>query len=354
MGEEMADTLKDEVEVKGSTGADTPMNASISFGRFENDLLCWDRWSSFSQNKYLEEVEKCSTPGSVAEKKAYFEAHYRKIAARKAELAAQEQEMEPDSLAADDLSHECPIGNGHGTNLEAQVSDFGGVTESVEPDKNLTAVANSEHIEDLKCDVDDADRQGLSHDGAVEVESSRETRDSPKHSNSEVSVSVKEENGLARLQVQLEELDAPVIEAIVDKHENHLAGSLDRSEKETPLDHQTRSAQVRKMENATTKPQKKTQKITATSKEKKLMRTRKETAELMSKSVDTPPFSKATSLQWLPQQLFLPGFQLRSKEDHLYLGIEIPQSSKAKDCLQNLCTCQLLLPLKVPIQLLLQ
>ncbi|KAK9138473.1 hypothetical protein Sjap_009067 [Stephania japonica] len=52
MGEEMADTLEDEVEVKGSTaGAETPMNASISFGRFENDLLCWDRWSSFSQNK---------------------------------------------------------------------------------------------------------------------------------------------------------------------------------------------------------------------------------------------------------------------------------------------------------------
>ncbi|KAK9117102.1 hypothetical protein Sjap_016049 [Stephania japonica] len=104
MGEEMADTLEDEVEVKGSTaGAETPMNASISFGRFENDLLCWDRWSSFSQNKYL---EKCSTPGSVAEKKAYFEAHYKKIAARKAELAAQEHEMVPESLTADDLSHD--------------------------------------------------------------------------------------------------------------------------------------------------------------------------------------------------------------------------------------------------------
>ncbi|KAK9117008.1 hypothetical protein Sjap_015955 [Stephania japonica] len=292
MGEEMVDTLKDEVEVKGSTtGAETPMNASISFGRFENDLLSWDRWSSFSQNKYLEEVEKCSTPGSVAEKKAYFEAHYKKIAARKAELAAQEQEMVPESLTADDLSHDCPIGNGHGTNLETEVSNFGGVTEPVEADKNLTAVAHSEHVEDLKCDADDADRQGLSHEEAIELESSW---DSPKHSNSEVSVSVKEENDLTRLQVQLEELDAPVKEAIVDKPENHLMGSADQSEMETTVDHQTRSSQARKSENATTKPQKKTQKITAASKEKRFMRTRKETVELMSKSVNTTPFSKVS------------------------------------------------------------
>lgn len=34
----------------------------------------------FSHNKYLEEVEKYSKPGSVIEKKAYFEAHFRKKA----------------------------------------------------------------------------------------------------------------------------------------------------------------------------------------------------------------------------------------------------------------------------------
>ncbi|RZC80119.1 hypothetical protein C5167_042695 [Papaver somniferum] len=74
-------------------------DVSVSFGKFENDLLSWDKWSSFSQNKYLEEVEKCATPGSVASKKAYFEAHYKKIAARKAaaELLEQEQQLEGDS-----------------------------------------------------------------------------------------------------------------------------------------------------------------------------------------------------------------------------------------------------------------
>ncbi|KAH9609167.1 hypothetical protein KSS87_002393 [Heliosperma pusillum] len=68
---------------------------SVSFGRFERDTLCWERWSTFPTNKYLEEVEKCSTPGSVAQKKAYFEAHYKKIAARRAELLLdQERERE--------------------------------------------------------------------------------------------------------------------------------------------------------------------------------------------------------------------------------------------------------------------
>ncbi|GLJ09520.1 hypothetical protein SUGI_0111030 [Cryptomeria japonica] len=58
--------------------------SSISFGRFETDSLSWEKWSSFSQNRYLEEVERFSTPGSVIQKKAYFEAHFKKIAAKRA------------------------------------------------------------------------------------------------------------------------------------------------------------------------------------------------------------------------------------------------------------------------------
>lgn len=58
--------------------ADSLHSGSISFGRFENEPLSWERRSSFSHNRYLEEVEKCSKPGSVIEKKAYFEAHFRK------------------------------------------------------------------------------------------------------------------------------------------------------------------------------------------------------------------------------------------------------------------------------------
>ncbi|XWS34502.1 hypothetical protein CRYUN_Cryun21dG0043800 [Craigia yunnanensis] len=60
--------------------AESLHSGSISFGRFENEPLAWERRSSFSHNRYLEEVEKCSRPGSVIEKKAYFEAHFRKKA----------------------------------------------------------------------------------------------------------------------------------------------------------------------------------------------------------------------------------------------------------------------------------
>ncbi|KAL8137494.1 hypothetical protein V2J09_003495 [Rumex salicifolius] len=53
-------------------------SGSISFGRFETEGLSWERRSSFSHNRYLEEAEKYSKPGSVTEKKAYFEKHFRK------------------------------------------------------------------------------------------------------------------------------------------------------------------------------------------------------------------------------------------------------------------------------------
>ncbi|KAM1960287.1 hypothetical protein EV2_021201 [Malus domestica] len=58
--------------------ADSLHSGSISFGRFENEVLYWEKWSSFSRNRYVEEVEKCLKPGSVIERKAYFEAHFKK------------------------------------------------------------------------------------------------------------------------------------------------------------------------------------------------------------------------------------------------------------------------------------
>ncbi|BBG94544.1 Targeting protein for Xklp2 protein family [Prunus dulcis] len=57
---------------------DSLHSGSISFGRFENEALSWEKRSSFSHNRYVEEVEKCLKPGSVIKKKAYFEAHFKK------------------------------------------------------------------------------------------------------------------------------------------------------------------------------------------------------------------------------------------------------------------------------------
>ncbi|CAL9117988.1 unnamed protein product, partial [Musa textilis] len=59
------------------------LGGSISFGRFLSESLDWGKRSSFHHNRHLEEVEKYSVPGSVARKKAYFEAHYKRVAAKK-------------------------------------------------------------------------------------------------------------------------------------------------------------------------------------------------------------------------------------------------------------------------------
>lgn len=79
------------------------MNAlgeSISFGRFMSESLSWEKWSTFSQNKYVEEAERYARPGSVAQKKAFFEAHYKRIAAQKAAAALVEQENNNNNDAA--------------------------------------------------------------------------------------------------------------------------------------------------------------------------------------------------------------------------------------------------------------
>uniref|UniRef100_A0A2P2NY24 TPX2 C-terminal domain-containing protein n=1 Tax=Rhizophora mucronata TaxID=61149 RepID=A0A2P2NY24_RHIMU len=65
-------------EIEGGSSSFSFRSGSISFGRFESEGLSWERRSTFSHNKYLEEVEKYSKPGSVIEKKAYFEAHFKK------------------------------------------------------------------------------------------------------------------------------------------------------------------------------------------------------------------------------------------------------------------------------------
>ncbi|XP_027153292.1 protein WVD2-like 7 isoform X3 [Coffea eugenioides] len=75
------------------------LTSSVSFGRFVSESLVWEKWSSFNQNRYLEEAEKYSKPGSVAEKKAYFEAHYKKIAARKAAPLLEQQSAAVDNTA---------------------------------------------------------------------------------------------------------------------------------------------------------------------------------------------------------------------------------------------------------------
>ena len=77
---------------------DSAISDSISFGRFENESLSWERRSSFSHNRYLEEVEKFSKPGSVNEKKAYFEAHFKKKGGLLGQNSAESHTFDKDVL----------------------------------------------------------------------------------------------------------------------------------------------------------------------------------------------------------------------------------------------------------------
>ncbi|GAV59815.1 hypothetical protein CFOL_v3_03346 [Cephalotus follicularis] len=81
------------------------LTESISFGRFMSESLDWEKWSTFSHNRYLEEVEKFSKPGSVAQKKAYFEAHYRRKAAMKAENLYEEA----NSVVTNEIQNDSPM-----------------------------------------------------------------------------------------------------------------------------------------------------------------------------------------------------------------------------------------------------
>eukprot|EP00268_Persea_americana_P035853 TRINITY_DN35354_c0_g1_i1.p1 TRINITY_DN35354_c0_g1~~TRINITY_DN35354_c0_g1_i1.p1 ORF type:complete len:562 (-),score=139.90 TRINITY_DN35354_c0_g1_i1:518-2203(-) len=116
------------------------LTGSISFGRFMSETLDWGKWSSFSHNKYLEEVEKHSAPGSVAQKKAYFEAHYKRIAAKKA--AALLEQANDAGFPDSEENHSAENGNLPGSGISEDVSNQFQTVEvrdgSVESNSNAT------------------------------------------------------------------------------------------------------------------------------------------------------------------------------------------------------------------------
>ncbi|CAJ1853139.1 unnamed protein product [Sphenostylis stenocarpa] len=86
------------------------LGESISFGRFMTENLNWEKWSAFTHNRYVEEAERYSKPGSVAAKKAYFEAHYKRKAAERA-AALMIQEANANSQANGTFETEARQGN---------------------------------------------------------------------------------------------------------------------------------------------------------------------------------------------------------------------------------------------------
>lgn len=130
-----------------TAASNAALEASVSFGRFGGDSLSWERWSSFSPNKYMEEVEKCAAPGSVAMKRAYFEAHYKKIAAQKAELLDEEKKMMADSWPTGERNGDLNRDVDEATfeiNTHEDQSHFGAIKQEM----SLLAEANALYSED--------------------------------------------------------------------------------------------------------------------------------------------------------------------------------------------------------------
>ncbi|KAG8663290.1 hypothetical protein MANES_01G194900v8 [Manihot esculenta] len=164
------------------------LQVSVSLGRFENDSLSWEKWSSFSQNKYMEEVEKCATPGSVAEKKAYFEAHYKKIATRKAEQLSQEKQVEHDSLGSNDQNSGDLIGKAHvDEDAAISIEGQGSLIETLEEDLDSRLNGPTLKRTEEAC---------LAKEEKNLYTESQEMKDSPKNLDKEIEsiVAIKEEN----------------------------------------------------------------------------------------------------------------------------------------------------------------
>jgi hypothetical protein len=70
------------------------LGESVSFGRFLTEPLEWGKWSAFAHNRYLDEAAVQARPGSVAQKKAFFEAHY----------ARKKRKSEDHAAARDDVA----------------------------------------------------------------------------------------------------------------------------------------------------------------------------------------------------------------------------------------------------------
>ncbi|MED6175875.1 hypothetical protein PIB30_082400 [Stylosanthes scabra] len=94
----------------------------------------------------MEEVEKCATPGSVAQKRAYFEAHYKKIAARKAELLAQDKLNEGDSSGSEDRNGKVLTGENSRAGAEFDVFNKPGYVEVVKIESSSVGGISRNHI----------------------------------------------------------------------------------------------------------------------------------------------------------------------------------------------------------------
>lgn len=124
------------------------LGESVSFGRFMTESLAWEKFSTFSHNRYVEEAERFSKPGSVAQKKAFFEAHYKKLAAQKAAAALLEQTKSNEEELVDNTNNSDENAKSSNADIKSENKVDGAQLEK----EHQTFVGNSmqNHLDDVE------------------------------------------------------------------------------------------------------------------------------------------------------------------------------------------------------------
>lgn len=132
-----------------------------------SESLAWEKWSTFSHNRYVEEAEKFSRPGSVAQKKAFFEAHYKKIAAQRAAALLEQENAAASSKSVEQTETKQNVNDvGHCASLPTAMSTSDGVQQhrvEVVTGQDFVAISNG----DDSCDGSDLREEEV---GSREVE----------------------------------------------------------------------------------------------------------------------------------------------------------------------------------------
>ncbi|KAL0364268.1 UNVERIFIED_CONTAM: protein WVD2-like 7 [Sesamum angustifolium] len=130
-----------------------------------SESLDWEKWSAFTHNRYLEEAEKYSKPGSVAEKKAYFEAHFKRR--RAAKLLEQQNAaasvLPATSTVEDNSSFESDLAPRDSSSVNENIKE--GEVQTREPDfpvpQNGSYAASTERtMEDAQPGVNENIKEG--------------------------------------------------------------------------------------------------------------------------------------------------------------------------------------------------
>ena len=123
------------------------LGESISFGRYMSEPLEWEKWSAFSSNRYLEEVERYSKPESVAKMKTYFKTCYNTIASKN-RAANQAEELTREISSKGVVQHSSCEEATQGNDLETSSTSF--TAPTAPPQNQISVQIEGQCLDDLE------------------------------------------------------------------------------------------------------------------------------------------------------------------------------------------------------------